>query len=195
MQPYFNPRTHEGCDVGQVIYSPNMPAFQSTHPRGVRHKVNDCVDEGIRFQSTHPRGVRLLCHCGTSHSSGISIHAPTRGATLSFLAHQHRRKISIHAPTRGATSKQAFIPRYNGISIHAPTRGATCLWPSRRCPSLYFNPRTHEGCDARIIDAQIAHTGISIHAPTRGATSLAEYVRAACYEFQSTHPRGVRRRG
>ena len=33
----------------------------------------------------------------------ISIHAPSRGATMAMLSMFFRRYISIHAPTRGAT--------------------------------------------------------------------------------------------
>ena len=80
----------------------------------------------------------------------ISIHAPTRGATLSAmrlllgrlefqstLLQEERqlytvrcgvtRDISIHAPTRGATSTRMIVTPAAVISIHAPTRGATIL--------------------------------------------------------------------
>ena len=33
----------------------------------------------------------------------VSIHAPTRGATLVKQLSELERKVSIHAPTRGAT--------------------------------------------------------------------------------------------
>ena len=56
----------------------------------------------------------------------ISIHAPTRGATLSVYDQIHIIMISIHAPTRGAThSSTVPIARY-----------------------CYFNPRPHTGSDA-----------------------------------------------
>ena len=76
----------------------------------------------------------------------ISIHAPTRGATLkqgegkavisfqSTLPREERRNIqiptggtviSIHAPTRGATTSAFARELILSISIHAPTRGAT----------------------------------------------------------------------
>ena len=96
-----------------------------------------------------------------NHTGGISIHAPTRGATekkgeinhgiIYFNPRSHERsdriqfpitkkfqEISIHAPTRGATVRRVddFFVR-NVISIHAPTRGAT--WCSRRSlPSHRF---------------------------------------------------------
>ena len=76
----------------------------------------------------------------------ISIHAPTRGATISFavgstlsifqstLLQEERphekslnelMQISIHAPTRGATDELDISSMGEFISIHAPTRGAT----------------------------------------------------------------------
>ena len=85
---------------------------------------------------------------GESGVSTISIHAPTRGATImdmsvpsirtNFNPRSHKgsddnssdrawfvSSISIHAPTRGATTGNGSITFYCYISIHAPTRGAT----------------------------------------------------------------------
>ena len=56
--------------------------------------------------------------------------------------------VSIHAPTRGATL-QVFKKSYlSQVSIHAPTRGATSLLLLLYFVILSFNPRTHEGCDS-----------------------------------------------
>ena len=77
----------------------------------------------------------------------ISIHAPTRGATVTMLPRllvarfqstlpreerlirilpcRQGNSISIHAPTRGATGQTPRMPLVSFISIHAPTRGAT----------------------------------------------------------------------
>ena len=80
------------------------------------------------------------------------------------------RFVSIHAPTRGATLYGARVVSLQYVSIHAPTRGATVAAPvnpirKRSC----FNPRTHTGCD--LISASVISGGlVSIHAPTRGAT-------------------------
>ena len=121
----FNPRTHTGCDSGVCSYSRNAVMFQSTHPHGVRRlsHLKKCLMD--MFQSTHPHGVRLLgpyldypfvaCFNPRTHTgcdNGIplrfqmfyvSIHAPTRGATLSITTQQWHCRVSIHAPTRGAT--------------------------------------------------------------------------------------------
>jgi len=77
--------------------------FQSTHPRGVRRSFRVSSMEGSRFQSTHPRGVRHRRPCCNRLGYGVSIHAPTWGATLSALWIPDSQSVSIHAPTWGAT--------------------------------------------------------------------------------------------
>ena len=77
--------------------------------------------------------------------------------------------ISIHAPTRGATVTPIETPLTSVISIHAPTRGATFHVLSVQATKQDFNPRSHERSDE--VDLVIwDDIGISIHAPTRGAT-------------------------
>ena len=61
----------------------------------------------------------------TAVTIGISIHAPTRGATAEGVRNTPYMGISIHAPTRGATEETPLILKGGKISIHAPTRGAT----------------------------------------------------------------------
>ena len=53
-----------------------------------------------------------------------------------------------------------------------------------------FNPCTHVGCD-KVQGLYIAVYPVSIHAPTWGATENAQ-VDVPYWEFQSTHPHGVR---
>ena len=100
------------------------------------------------------------------------------------------------------------------ISIHAPTWGATRDGIAGKLSERNFNPRTHVGCD-RLIERARYEVRISIHAPTWGATSKTLiYIMTNCHFnprthvgcdvrrqpllrasiFQSTHPRGVRRR-
>ena len=124
--------------------------------------------------------------------------------------------ISIHAPTRGATLDAGrLIPFYIDISIHAPTRGATgrvhkevfqkfifqSTHPHGVRPSTdagtttadrNFNPRTHTGCDAKSWLCKNTyhpyfnprtHTGCDI-----GTWNKFDRIVI----FQSTHPHGVR---
>ena len=57
------------------------------------------------------------------------------------------RHVSIHAPTRGATIYPTLITSSGNVSIHAPTRGATpsAFGTSQFCDR--FNPRPHAGGD------------------------------------------------
>ena len=120
----FNPRTHTGCDGcwwvvcvwGSVsIHAPTrgatlkidgikMPClFQSTHPHGVRQSNREMITGEAKFQSTHPHGVRPAVLRGAVRLKVVSIHAPTRGATISICLFVFPLRVSIHAPTRGAT--------------------------------------------------------------------------------------------
>ena len=92
--------------------------------------------------------------------------------------------ISIHAPTRGATIWRNLLLKILIISIHAPTRGATSILRSQKT-TLYFNPRSYKRSDVlQREDCEIAYI-ISIHAPTRGATAV---LCPLCilFQFQST---------
>ena len=82
-RPCFNPRAHEGRDQDNVRIYSSSQRFQSTRPRGARHR-------------RAPRGARWRL---------VSIHAPTRGATYGTGRPAARLPVSIHAPTRGATSR------------------------------------------------------------------------------------------
>ena len=144
----------------------------------------------------------------------ISIHAPTRGATINSGEWRLYGKISIHAPTRGATS---IAGRRNQIRINFNPRSHKGSDPMRILAWIryrYFNPRSHKGSDGNP-EARCAWCiGISIHAPTRGATvepekksgwiqiSIHAPTRGATGQcdfiaerkiFQSTLPQGERR--
>ena len=143
----FNPRTHEGCDPLSYVRQLHNHLFQSTHPRRVR------------------QGPPCICLTACL----ISIHAPTKGATLHDVIQQ------------GFTVN--FNPRtHEGCDSISSTEGAT---PPN------FNPRTHEGCD-KTSPLPSVLPQISIHAPTKGAT-IAKRFNLICSLFQSTHPRRVRR--
>ena len=105
----------------------------------------------------------------------ISIHAPTRGATVvsfaifgavifqSTLLQEERQawdcisgrgqRISIHAPTRGATSSSKVGYASENISIHAPTRGATISQSGCRRKSLFQSTLLQEERPYRRADA------------------------------------------
>ena len=144
----FNPRTHVGCD--------SYPCH--SYWSGICY-FNPRTHVGCDFKR-HFNFIFQL----------ISIHAPTWGATAIIGRKNRSDHISIHAPTWGATRGQHRGGDNDKISIHAPTWGATitnkfvCF--QQRFQSthprgvrqnaikmigrfVYFNPRTHVGCDTR----------------------------------------------
>ena len=102
--------------------------------------------------------------------------------------------ISIHAPTRGATINCGCVFTNHSISIHAPTRGATCIFYLIRVIFILFQstlPREERLCittspprvtlfqstlpreERQLTDCTFfCASKISIHAPTRGATVM-----------------------
>ena len=210
--------------------------FQSTHPHGVRPLDGFAIRASDWFQSTHPHGVRPLrgvsqkgwcCFNPRTHTGcdvrvervsvevGVSIHAPTRGATARSVSmfdpkefqstHPHGvrregqrglplpRQVSIHAPTRGATVMAEHRSIRTAVSIHAPTRGATLRVYLYVLLRLFQSTHPH-GVRRAVRERDIAPCRVSIHAPTRGATRMTGST-FKIIEFQSTHPHGVRRCG
>ena len=98
------------------------------------------------FQSTHPHGVRprTFAPCRCLDCFNPRTHTGCDNAWSKALP---LRRVSIHAPTRGATLIDCVYGKYTWVSIHAPTRGATLRAPRISIRGRGFNPRTHTGCD------------------------------------------------
>ena len=166
-------------------------AFQSTHPRRVRPANTMTAGKTREFQSTHPRRVRRELPGPLPVQHGVSIHAPTQGATKSPTCRPRWR--SCFNPRTHAGCDVHLVTKLrqaSEVSIHAPTQGATPnrarARPDREFQSTHprrVRPQTQLG---RVQE------GVSIHAPTQGATggTLAVFGTGL---FQSTHPRRVRR--
>ena len=208
----FNPRTHEGCDLPAAPPLASVGRFNPRTHEGCDYLRLARKAEAIMFQSTHPRGVRHLNFLLLTLTKTVSIHAPTRGATIknrsifSFNRFQstHPRGVrQVHDVSckeyqtfqsthpRGVrlrtSSRAVYILSFNPRTHEGCDEPSSC-WCS---PPYSFNPRTHEGCDVFVPWSDLCGYYVSIHAPTRGATR-----HRRCYatngEFQSTHPRGVR---
>ncbi len=146
-----------------------LSVFHSTHPRGVRPIRRSCGMLAHQFQSTHPHGVRPQRNHPLTPEQSISIHAPAWGATL-----------TSPAPAKPSTD---FNPR---------TRmGCDKTRNRSKAEIQYFNPRTRMGCDYYDKYYTLYTFDISIHAPAWGATTSTQTASAG-FEFQSTHPHGVR---
>ena len=78
----FNPRSHEGSDY---ISCKNCTKITCFNPRS--HEGSDLFGKFalsyiFKFQSTLPRGERLEAEFQKWYNGKVSIHAPTRGATV-----------------------------------------------------------------------------------------------------------------
>ena len=139
---------------------------------------------------------------------------PTRGTTLTVLqdigsrdfnprAHEGhdssarglntRKRISIHVPTRGTTCDPGPHPPPAPFQSTCP-RGARRGGGLFRCWWWYFNPRAHEGHDARA--AIIARSAQDFNPRAHeGHDMKSRAVVPSWMRFQSTCPRGARRYG
>ena len=101
----------------------------------------------------------------------VSIHAPTRGATISkqdkewtklgFNSRAHKGRDSD--VTKGCDGRAE-------VSIHAPTRGATMTFGLGQATRRMFQFTRPQGARLGRTIERYRRTHVSIHAPTRGAT-------------------------
>ena len=206
----FNSRAHGGRD--RIDHTGFMSVFVSIHaPTGgatIRRRLSICT---ATFQFTRPRGARRRAlnsavtlssfnsraHGGRdrtvaplSPGFGVSIHAPTGGATcracwprrrrasFNSRAHggrDHRRGgdcdnllVSIHAPTGGATWQGSPSIAKSTFQFTRPRGARPTPFPAQAF-FFGFNSRAHGGRDPRI-GLRSAGRRVSIHAPTGGAT-------------------------
>ena len=143
--------------------------FQSTLPRRERLRYYHSVPVPLQFQSTLPRRERPNRSAGMTLGDYVSIHAPTKGATLFIVLYSALNLVSIHAPTKGATKgklgshskKQVFQSTLPRRERHGAARsiyrmggfnprsheGSDMSVPALNTPASGFNPRSHEGSD------------------------------------------------
>ena len=148
----------------------------------------------LRFQSTHPHGVRQQNRMFIKYQYYVSIHAPTRGATLLFSNQDFQNLFQSthpHGVRPGLNCIAHFIRQFQSTHPHGVRLFPT---PYKGTTYFCFNPRTHTGCDPGCFVRVRLPIVVSIHAPTRGATLKKSNAPYSHGRFQSTHPHGVRRR-
>ena len=142
---YFNPHSHEGSDL---IISKQITIDTYFNPHS--HEGSDLYAD----INTPP----LVYFNPHSHEGSDPLKSDTHQTTA----------ISIHTPTRGATILQIYRLAFLLFQSTLP-RGERQTSNARSIPLLYFNPHSHEGSDASKPFNPSGKT-ISIHTPTRGAT-------------------------
>ncbi len=139
----FNPRAHAGRDLLLSVLQ-HWCLFQSTRPRGARRWRRYTAQTSSCFNPRAHAG-RDFHHCNSATDYLVSIHAPTRGATMQAACYRARSLFQSTRP-RGARPASIPGPRLPPVSIHAPTRGAT-ISSHRTINNTGFNPRAHAGRD------------------------------------------------
>ena len=189
--------------TGQFLPISPDPRFQSTRPRGARLYPLQAREYRSMYFNPRARAGRDGITSRSSSAETISIHAPTRGATVAGIASQADDANFNPRAHAGRDRAFAHLNAPTAISIHAPTRGATSVL-NRSGRLAHFNPRAHAGRDffTTAVESRFRnfnpraragrdavrfvtkkkHLMISIHAPARGATE-----NQLSYVAQSTH--------
>ena len=209
----FNSRAHGGRDAKEAIKSNAEQLFQFTRPRGARLYYLLRSIKAVSSFNSRAHGGRdlrrsLARNCGGSFNSrahggrdsqsrprgprgGVSIHAPTGGATL--CAGRLRRDGGFNSRAHGGRDfRQGRAREPHRVSIHAPTGGATN--PSTRsCGRSSFNSRAHGGRDHHPRPGTRSSRTFQFTRP-RGARPTSTVKSPETVSFQFTRPRGARQR-
>ena len=78
----FNPRAHTGRDSDWLRGFTTCQSFNPRAHTGRDHGIRPTNQVEGTFQSTRPHGARLAWRCCKTENILVSIHAPTRGATV-----------------------------------------------------------------------------------------------------------------
>ena len=178
-----------------VAFCYNYITFQSTLPREERQLIIVRFKMRKVFQSTLPREERLTRFCFVIFFIKFQSTLPREERHGTSRINAYQILISIHAPTRGATVSgsspfgfrvfQSTLPREErlpaiGINYHVEDFNPRSHERSDRIAEypvlerLHFNPRSHERSDSSLSKSICYTLKISIHAPTRGATILGQ---------------------
>ena len=156
--------------MGKSADSGDKLGFQSTRPRGARHKASFPYMTYVMFQSTRPRGARRgRRHLGRE-ALGVSIHAPARGATV-LGARRADREVGFNPRAREGRDS-AWIDEFCSVIEFQSTRPRGARPDAERARDRAYTfqstrPRGARPSPSCLLSAAFP---VSIHAPARGAT-------------------------
>ena len=163
--------------------------FQSTLPRGERHRRSEEIHLCDPFQSTLPRGGGAT-NVRTSVAPCSGFNPRSHGGERIIARGMLEASRSFNPRSHGGSDFLTFISIQQGtVSIHAPTGGATTARANKSQHGTRFNPRSHGGSDLCRILRLSSSARVSIHAPTGGATAAGN-LRAAVREVSIHAPTG-----
>ena len=212
----FNPRPHAGGDINETarklrpwlvsIHAPTRGATPTSQaappaPRCFNPRPHAGGDGPSSKRWCITSGFNPRPHAGGDYSDAgtnvqftpVSIHAPTRGATLRIAPALRWAPVSIHAPTRGATRPIDRVePEAFGFQSTPPRGGRRAGEFCCHCTCCSrFNPRPHAGGDHGVGRSRSIRVFQST--PPRGGRRRHPLGIDPSLRFQSTPPRGGRR--
>ncbi len=127
----FNPRAHAGRDGTCISASPRPKKFQSTRPRGAR-PVTEFVLTGMAcFNPRAHAGRDWRWRADALRLPKVSIHAPTRGATVSSQLHEDKTKNTRSPRTAGALLQNWGVATENCRRMSEESEVLACCEPAR----------------------------------------------------------------
>ena len=121
--------------------------FQSTLPREERQLCTSRLFIAVVFQSTLPREERHNRGGGWFYIMYISIHAPTRGATL-ILTLKRREKTYFNPRSHERSDKSPIILYHHFLRFQSTLpREERHVVSFFKTQGMDFNPRSHERSD------------------------------------------------
>ncbi len=155
-----------------MLYHPMSGLFQSTPPRGGRQ--SECKkDTNVGCFNPRPRAGGDPVRDKQSLFSGVSIHAPARGATSSTWRTGLCMLFQSTPPRGGRRWRCAVCVLGVEVSIHAPARGATYCHAALYHLTSFQSTPPRGGRPASLPRPRAIR--VSIHAPARGATFYNKY--------------------
>ena len=190
LRPDFNPRSHERSD--NINFHFVYVIYISIHAptRGATKQKAHCHGAAL-FQSTLPREERRSFRLNYFRQRYFNPRSHERSDLCAGLSLYLCTRISIHAPTRGATVTRCELLQIYYISIHAPTRGATVVTDILSSCSRFQSTLPREErplCQAVLLHHCLFQSTLPREERHSVATSLHVFCR-----FQSTLPREERR--
>ena len=145
----FNPRTHEGCDVAEAPVPTELAGFNPRTHEGCDSLTDTLLTHKVSFNPRTHEGCDSLTDTLLTHK--VSFNPRTHeGCDLTYRQFLNYPKVSIHAPTRGATVR-ASKPVTQSLFQSTHPRGVRPENLSIFVKLNSFNPRTHEGCDIKLL--------------------------------------------
>ena len=143
----FNPRSREGSDKYAKKITFHFQRFQSTLPRRERQTPDYKFEDMQVFQSTLPRRERRCTRRLVKFFSGISIHAPAKGATIHFDF--LNSIIKNFNPRSREGSDEEHVEEHDGCLLFQSTlpRRERLKVDELSIVVTDFNPRSREGSD------------------------------------------------